>query len=148
MPLATGAIQDESRDGDLVLVHLVEGQRVATARASGATLEQMAAQLGAQRADVERELRSALERLHANELERVTISRMREEPAGSGKFVASFVFRDFRDVSEAMVWYSVPDGTTGPDDVPVLVRNKLRYEVHSRLVGENQAAQDFLKVVR
>ena len=148
MSLATGAIQDESRDGEFVLVHVVEGQRVATARASGATLEQMAAQLGAQRADVERELRSALERLHATELEKVTISRMREEPAGSGKFVASYVFHDFRDVSEAMVWYSVPDGTTGPDDVPVLVRNMLRYEVHSRLVGESQAAQDFLKVVR
>jgi hypothetical protein len=141
-------IQDESRDGDLSLALVVEGQRTATARASADVLAQLGSQLGVTRAEVERDLRSALERLHANELEKVTVSRLREAPAESRRFVASFLHRDFRDVIEGVVWYTIPDGRTGPDDAPPLVRNKLRYEVHTRLVGENKAAGDLLKAVR
>ncbi len=141
-------IEDVSHDGDLVLTLVVEGQRTATARTSADVLAQMQAQLGVDRAEVEADLRAALERLHGNELEKVTIGRLREDAARGRCFVASFVYRDFRDVLEGVVWYSMADGRTGPEDVPVLVRNKLRYEVHTKLVGENQAASDLLKAVR
>lgn len=141
-------IQDESHDGDVVLALLTEGRRVATARASRDVLAQMEGQLSVERAEVERDLRAALESLHANELAKVTISRLREDAAGSRRFVASFVYRDFRNVAEGVVWYSMRDGRTGPDDTPALVRNKLRYEVHTKLVGENQAATELLKAVR
>lgn len=141
-------IEDESHDGDLVLALMVEGQRTATARASADVLVQMEHQLGTTPAEVGQDLRGALERLHANGLDKVEISRLREEPAGSRRFVASFVHRDFRDVVEGIVWYSMPDGRTGPEAVPVLVRNKLRYEVHTRLAGESKAASDLLKAMQ
>ncbi|MGH7438192.1 MAG: hypothetical protein ACRENE_21110 [Polyangiaceae bacterium] len=141
-------IQDESHDGDLVLALMVEGQRTATATASADVLEQMEHQLGTTPAEVGQDLRGALERLHANALDKVEISRLREEPGGSRRFIASFVYRDFRDVVEGVVWYSMPDGRTGPDAVPALVRNKLRYEVHTRLVGESKAASDLLKAMQ
>lgn len=141
-------IRNESSGEDLVLSLFVEDSRVATARADADVLDQMHGQLGRSRADVEADLRSALESLHANQLEKVTLANLREAPPGSLRFVASYIYRDFREVTEGVVTYDVSTSATGPDNVPALVRNKLRYAVHERLVKGNPNAEELLKVFR
>lgn len=53
-----------------------------------------------------------------------------------------------REVIAGVVWYDVSVGTTGPETLPALVRNKLRYAVHEQLVKGNAAAEELLKAVR
>lgn len=141
-------IVDESTGDDLCLVLQVEGQRSATARASFDVVTQMRDQFGVSREEIHRELRDALESMHRNELEKVTIDRIREEPSDSRRFVASYIFRDFRSVSEGIVWYDLPNGTTGPEDVPALIRNKLRYEVHAKLTAGDPGAEALQRALR
>jgi hypothetical protein len=126
----------------------VEGARSATARADADVLNQMRVELGRERADVMAELRAALERLHANALEKVVLGALKEERPGSRRFLASYVYRDHRDVTEGVVWYDVGTGVTGPESVPALVHNKLRYAVHEQLVKGNAAAEQLLKALK
>ena len=141
-------IRDESTGEDLVLSLFIEGTHWARARADGDSIEQLRQELGRSREDIEKDLRSALERLHANELEKVTLNDLRENPPGSLRFVASYVFRDHREVSEGAVKYDVNTGVTEPSHVSALVRNKLRYTVHERLVKGNPNAEALLNVFR
>lgn len=141
-------IHNESSGEDLVLSLFVDGARVATARADAEALDQLSTQLGRTRADVEVDLRSALEALHANELEKVTLDNLREHPPDGLSFVASYIYRDYREVTEGVVTYDVNKSVTGPEGVPALVRNKLRYAVHQRLVKGNRNAEELLKVFR
>lgn len=141
-------IRDESTGGDVVLALYVEGARTAVARAEADVLEQMQVELGRTPVNVAAELRVALERLHANELEKVEIGDLKEKPPGSRRFVAAYTYRDRREVTEGVIWYDVGAGTTGPETVPALVRNKLRYAVHEQLVKGNAAAEELLKAVR
>lgn len=141
-------IIDESSGGELRLVLRVEGQTAATAGASSNVVTQMHAELGVTREDLILELKRSLESLHRNELDKVTIERLQERPPGSRSFVASYVFRDFRDVTPGVIWYDLPNGTTGPDNVPALVRNKLRYEVHAKLTAGNASAEALRRALR
>lgn len=141
-------IVDESTADDLRLVLQVEGEPLATAGAASDVVVQMQAQLGLSREEILSELRGALESLRRNELEKIIIDRIREEPAGSRRYVASYVFRDFRNITEGIVWYDLPNGTTGPEDVPVLVRNKLRYEVHTKLTAGDPGAEALQRALR
>jgi hypothetical protein len=134
-------IVDESIGDDLRLALHVEGQRSATAGAPADVVIQMQAQLGVNREQIILELKSALESLRRNELDKAIVDRIREEPPGSRRFIASYIFRDFRSVTEGIVWYDLLNGTTGPDDVPAIVRNKLRYEVHLKLTAGDPGAE-------
>ncbi|XXY50716.1 hypothetical protein WME91_06185 [Sorangium sp. So ce269] len=126
----------------------VEGKPSATAGASSDVVAQMQAQLGMSTEEIRSELKRALESLYRNELEKVAIDRIREDPPNSRRFVASYVFRDFRDITRGIVWYDLPNGTTGPDEVPALVRNKLRYDVHARLTAGGSGAEALLRALR
>jgi hypothetical protein len=141
-------IVDESNGDDLRLVLRVEGEAAAAAGAVSDVVAQMRDQLGMTREDVLTELRGALASLHRNELDKVTVQRVRERTAGSRYFVASYIFRDFKNVTEGIIWYDLPNGTTGPSDVPALVRNKLRYEVHSLLTAGNASAEALRRALR
>lgn len=141
-------IRDESAGSDIVLSLFIENARWATARASGDVVEQMQQQFGRTRDDVAGDLRTALTDLAANELEKVTLRDLAETPPGGLRFAALYVHRDHREVTEGVVWYDVGSGTTGPDAVPALVRNKLRYAVHERLVKGNANAEELLKVFK
>ena len=141
-------IVDESKGDDLRLVLRVEGEAAATAGAPSEVVTQMQAQLGMTREDVLAELGSALVSLHRNELDKVTVKRLQEHPVGSRYYMASYIFRDFRNITEGVIWYDLPNGTTGPNDVPALVRNKLRYEVHGLLTAGNASAEALQKALR
>jgi hypothetical protein len=141
-------IVDESSGDDLRMVLRVEGEASATADAPADVVAEMRDQLGLAREDILLELTSALKRLHENELDKIAIERLREKTPGSRHFIASYVFRDFRNVTEGIVWYDLPNGTTGPDDVPALVRNKLRYVVHAKLAEGNASADALQRALR
>ncbi len=141
-------IVDESKGDDLRLVLWVKGEAAATAGAPSDVVTQMQAQLGMTREEILADLGRALESLHRNELDKVTVQRLQERTSGSRYFVASYIFRDFKDITEGIIWYDLPNGTTGPNDVPALVRNKLRYEVHGRLTAGNASAEALQKALR
>mgnify|MGYP001439187499 CR=1 FL=1 len=141
-------IVDQSSGDDLRFVLLVEGVQAATAGASSDVVVQMGSSLGVTREYVASTLKSALESLHRNELDKVTIERLEERPPGSRYFVASYIYRDFRDITEGLVWYDLSNGTTGPDATPSLVRNKLRYEAHRMLTAGNASAEALQKALR
>ena len=141
-------IVDESSGRDLRFVLMVEGEAAAAAGASAHVVSQMEASLGVTREDVVSDLKGALESFHSNELDKVTIGRLQERTPGSRYFVASYVFRDFRNITEGVIWYDLPNGTTGPSDVPSLVRNKLRYDAHRRLTDGNASAEALQKALR
>ena len=141
-------IRDESSGDSIELRLYIEGLSWATARAGVDEVSLMQAQLGRRRQDIAQDLRGALERLHANQLEKVAIASLKEDPVGSRRFVASYLYRDHRELTGGIVWYNVATGVTGPEFVPALVRNKLRYAVHQDLVKGNAAAEELLKAVR
>lgn len=141
-------IVDESNGDELRLVLLIEGKAAATAAATSDVVVQMQGLFGVAREAVLAELGAALERIYRNELDKVTIQRLRERAEGSRYFVASYIFRDFKNISEGIIWYDLPNGTTGPDNVPALVRNKLRYEVHSLLTSGNAGAEALQRALR
>jgi len=141
-------ITEEHLDGGLVLTLRVEGELVATARASADVLDQMKAQWGTTSESVAGELRTALERYHADALEKVTIDAFHEAPERSRRFVATFTFKDFRNVAKGIAWYDMRTGETGPADVPALVRNKLRYVVHDLLTADDPTAKELRRILR
>jgi hypothetical protein len=122
-------------EGGLVLGLYVEGQQVGTARASRDVLDQMKAQLGSDAADVRAILSDALVRHLKQQLEKVELARPTANPAGGLRFVSRYVYRDFDAIYTGVVWYDVPSSTTGPEGLPAVVRNKMRFEVH-RLLTE------------
>ncbi len=141
-------IVDESKGDDLRLVLRVKGEAAATASALSDVVTQMQAQLGMTREEILADLGRALESLHRNELDKVTVQRLQERTAGSRYYVASYISRDFKNITEGIIWYDLPNGTTGPKDVPALVRNKLRYEVHGLLTAGNASAEALQKALR
>jgi hypothetical protein len=144
----TYEIVDESSGDNLRLVLRVEGQVVATAGARAEVVTQMHSQLGVTREGLLSELRSSLESLHRNELDKVTIEHLRERAPGSLYFMSSYLFRDFKNITPGVIWYDLPNGATGPDDAPALVRNKLRYEVHAKLTAGNPNAEALQRALR
>lgn len=147
MRFETKNLVDESDSAAVQFALVAQGRRLGVARAEAEAIKRMVAELEMSRTDVVDALKVALERLHGDELQKVSINRLREHPVDSGRYIASYVFRDFRDVSMGFVWYDVSQGVTGPDNVPALVRNKLRYDVHAQLVKGNAAAEEILKVL-
>lgn len=141
-------VSDESSPSELLLrLYGANGEQIATARASEDVLKDMEQCLGISREDVKKELERALEMYGEGNLPKVQIARLKEEPAGSGHYIAEFRYKDFGEVTTGSVFYDVPKGTTGPDEVPALVRNKLRYDVHAVLVRGNVAAEAIRKAL-
>jgi hypothetical protein len=64
------------------------------------------------------------------------------------KFVSRYTYRDFDDISVGVVWYDVRTSTTGPDDLPAVVRNKMRFEVHSKLTDQSPNARGMVDLLK
>jgi len=133
-------IVDKSSEDTLRMVLRVEGQEIANAVATAEVINE-SKKLGISREVFIETLKNALISLHKNELNKVTINNLKEEPPGSRYYTASYIFRDFRDITIGTVWYNLPNGKTGPESVPALARNRLRYEVHELLTKDNEGAE-------
>jgi len=140
-------VHEQPAEGGLLLVLYVEDVESARASVRDDVLADMEATLGLGRAEVGKSLTAALLQLHQGELAKVQIDSLTEAPPGSRRFAARFIFRDYRVVTEGLVWYDVVRSETGPSDASALVRNKLRFEVHAHLVGEDKTVDDLRKAL-
>jgi hypothetical protein len=131
-------------DGGLVVELRVEGDRVATARASADVLAQMAADFGTARDAMRTFLEETLVRNFKQQLGKVEVSQPKAIPAGGLRFVSRYVYRDFDTIYTGVVWYDVPSGTTGPDNLAAVVRNKMRSEVHGLLTESSPNARSIV----
>lgn len=132
---------------DLVLVLVAEGQEAGRATVRGDVLEDMKTTLGSSRDQVAARLRDTLLDLHEGRLEKVRIEQVVEQPEGSLRFIGRYTSRDYRTVTHGVVWYDVTKSETGPSDASFLVRNKMRFEVHKKLVGDDPQAGALQKVL-
>lgn len=122
-------------DGGLVLELRIGTRRVFTARAGADALAALETTLGLLADDVHELLEQALRDVLAHHAPRVAIDRPQALPAGSERFVSRYFYRERQGVSIGLVWCDASSSTTGPDDVPAAVRQKMRLEV-ARLLGE------------
>ncbi len=146
-------VQYEIRDiadpqGGLILELHAEGQRVACARARADVLEDMERHLDLKRDAVRGLLEAALVDHLKHHLAKVEVTPPQAEPPGSLRFISRYTYRDFDDVSVGVVWYDVSTSTTGPDDLPAVVRNKMRFEVHSKLTDQSPNARGMLDLLK
>jgi hypothetical protein len=143
-------IKDESSDAGIRLVCYVDNKPWASASASADVISEMHAVLKLSRDQILNKLKAALDSLWRDELEKVIIdpASLHNDPPSTPRFVAPYIYRDYRDVVEGLVWYDVGKGETGPSSVPALVRNKMRFVVHERLVAGNEAAEKLLEIFK
>jgi len=134
--------------GGLILELLAEGQRVAAARAQADVLADMERQLGVGRAEVRAILASALVDQLKHQLAKVEVTPPQAEPPGGLRFVSRYTYRDFDDISVGLVWYDVPTSVTGPEGLPAVVRNKMRFEVHSKLTDRSPNARGIVDLLK
>ncbi|HEX8436927.1 hypothetical protein [Archangium sp.] len=135
-------------EGGLVLKLLVEGDSIATARASADVLAQMQERLGMDRTAVAAELRLALREHIKKRFQKVlTFSKPIEEPSRPLRFHSEYTYRDLDSVDAGLVWYDVRAGETGPESVPEVVRNKMRSEVHKHLTSSTTTTQEIIKLL-
>jgi hypothetical protein len=121
--------------GGICLELRAEGETVATARAEPDTLDAMHEALGVTEEEIRTLLRERLAEYLRDGLERVTVSNLAffEDEDQRLKFLADYTYRHFDTVRTGLVWYDVTSGETGPDDLPTVVRNKMRAYVHDEL---------------
>lgn len=130
-----------SETGGVRLALLVEGAVVATASASGEILHDMQAMLGLTRDAVVTNLRDALLDVLRTQDQLVQIDSIVEEQGRALRFIGRYTHRLRNELQAGIVWYDVNTSMTGPEDVPAVVRNKMRFEVHRRLTGDSGAAR-------
>jgi hypothetical protein len=131
-------------EGGLVLELRVEGERLATARASADVLAQMTADFGTARDGMRTFLEETLLRSLKQQLGKVEVSQPKAIPAGGLRFVSRYVYRDFDTIHTGVVWYDVPLSTTGPENLAAVVRNKMRSEVHRLLTEASPNARSIV----
>lgn len=135
-------------DGGLVLELRAEGQRIATARARADVLADMLAMLGLGRDAVRTVLEESLVDQLKHQLAKVDVATPEPVAVGGLRFVSRYVYRDFDDISTGVVWYDVPSSTTGPEDLPAVVRNKMRFEVHRKLTEKSPNAHGLVELLK
>jgi hypothetical protein len=140
--------ESEDPDGGLILELHVEGQRVATARARADVLGDMQRVLGMSRSDVRADLEAALVTQASHHLAKVEVSPPRADPPGGLRFVSQYKYHGSDGVSTGIVWYDVPTSTTGPDELPAVVLNQMRFEVHSKLTSQNSNARGLVDLLK
>ena len=133
-------------EGGLCLELHAEGQRIATARARAAALADMEGMLGLRRADVRVALESALVARFEHELSKVDVDSPKRATShdvsdgGDGRFVSCYLHQDSEGIAVGVVWYDCSTSTTGSDDVPAIVRSKMRSEVQHELAKKRPSA--------
>jgi hypothetical protein len=127
--------------GGMLLELVVEGVAVARARASETALGELNAILGLTREDVAQHLRRALHGTLRSQGQSVEVADVVEDSHQPLRFFGRFTYRTRGDVSTGLVWYDVSTSNTGPEDLPAIVRNKMRFEVHRQLTEDGSAAR-------
>ena len=135
-------------ENGVALQLVVEGSPVARATASGTVLSDMSALLGLERDAVVSDLRKSLVDLLKTQGQFVEIANLQEDRGQRLRFSARFTHRLRDEVSTGVVWYDVSTSTTGPNDVPAVVRNRMRFEVHRKLTGDGTAARALVDLHR
>jgi len=128
-------------DGGVRLELSVEGSVVAHATANASVLDDMHSLLGSTRMSVIEHLRDALRDLMRSQWQLVEVDQIIEDPNQRLKFYGRFTHRLRDELSTGLVWYDVRSSMTGPEDVPAVVRNKMRAEVHRKLTEDGSAAR-------
>ncbi len=128
-------------DGGVVLELVVEGAVFARASASSADLDALKDVRGDQRDDVIATLRQALIDALKTQGQFVTISDPLEDPEQELRFSSRYIYRLRDNISTGVVWYNVTESTTGPESLPAVVRNKMRYAVHRKLTEPGSVAR-------
>ena len=83
-----------------------------------------------------------------HQLAKVDVASPEPVAVGGLRFVSRYVYRDFDDISTGVVWYDVPSSTTGPEDLPAVVRNKMRFEVHRKLTEKSPNAHGLVELLK
>jgi len=135
-------------EGGLNLELHAEGERVAAARARADVLTDMERQVGVSREDVRGILESALVDQLKHKLAKVEVTPPRADSPGGLRFVSQYTYRNVDDISVGIVWYDVPTSMTGPEDLPAVVRNKMRFEVHSKLTDQSPNARGIVDLLK
>ena len=109
----------------------------------------MELQFGFRREDVVEELRTALTGYLKNQLATVCISDPQEDPTHRLRYVSRYTLRSREDneVRAGVVWYDIPESTTGPDDLPAIDRNQMRFEVHRKLTSFGSEARGLVELL-
>ncbi len=134
-------IRDASNDDGLQFELLVEGTRVATASASAAIVHDLQSDLGFSRDQVIEQLKKSLKDALRSQQQSVEITDIQERKGEELRFVGRFTHRLAGKIASGVVWYDVPASETGPDNLPAVVRNKMRFEVHRLLTSEGSVAR-------
>jgi hypothetical protein len=133
-------------DGGLDLELWVEGSRVARARVSAEVLRKIEETLGTSREEVKVDLKQRLQDVIKIQGQFVELSEPIESPEDSLRFVSRFVWRLHDELSTGIVWYDVTESATGPESLSIVVRNKMRYEVHRKLTEPDGAARALVEL--
>lgn len=128
-------------DGGLLLELVVEGASAARARASADVLADMNTVLRMSRDDVAQQLRRALLETLRSQGQLVDVADIVEDARQPLRFTGRFTHRLRDDVATGLVWYDVKTSMAGPENLPAVVRNKMRFEVHRKLTGDGSAAR-------
>ena len=135
-------------DGGLILELHAEGQRIATARARADVLADMGTMLGLKPEGVHALLEKALVDQLKHQLAKVDVAPPEPATPDGLRFVSRYVYRDFDDISTGVVWYDVSSSTTGPENLPPVVRNKMRFEVHRKLTEKSPNALGLVELLK
>jgi len=138
----------------LCLELFVEEKRIARAGASADILDAIEQQLGFDRQDIFNNLSQALADNLKNQLDKVTVTEPTEDPGHPLRFWAKYTFRNHQDtghdhqynIGTGLVWYDVNTSITGPEGLSVIVRNKMRLEVHRKLTGHGSSARALVDI--
>ena len=128
-------------DGGVALELVVEGSIVAHATVSAALFDAMRTELGLTREAVIGDLRKSLLAALKTQGQFVEITDVKEDPRQQLRFSGRFTHRLWDKVSTGVVWYEVDTSATGPEDLPAVVRNKMRLAVHRELTDAGTAAR-------
>jgi hypothetical protein len=128
-------------DGGVELELLVDGKVVARASATRTALDNMRDTLGVEEKSILESLRDALLATLTLPGQFVEISDIKEEPGRPLRFNGRFTHRVRDRVSSGVVSYDVNTSATEPRDLPAVILNKMRTEVHHRLTSEGSTAR-------
>jgi len=131
--------ESDGPEGGLLLGLHAEGKRIATARARAEPWSGDE-RLGWKAADVRALLEEALVGYLMSQYAKVDLAPPVRSPADGRRFVSRYVYRDADDISVGLVWYDASSSATGPDDLPTIVRSKMRFEVHRKLTEKRPSA--------
>lgn len=127
--------------GGVRLVLRVEGTDIASASAEGDIVHDMGVLLGLQRDTIVEDLRAALLDVLRTQGQSVHVDSIVEEQGRPLRFNGRYTHRLRNELQTGIVWYDVNTSVTGPDTVPAVVRNKMRFEVHRQLTGADGSAR-------